>query len=68
VFNLLLVAAVLSFQLVCHPLGTNVADADIIFLPWFLRLLPFFLSSRNLSRRRLDVDHTSTHGVALMRI
>ena len=28
----------------------------------------FFLSSPNLSRRRLDVYHTSTHGVALARI
>jgi len=28
----------------------------------------FFISSPNLSRRRLDVCHTSTHGVALMQI
>jgi len=28
----------------------------------------FFFSSPNLSRRRLDVSHTSTHGVALVRI
>ena len=28
----------------------------------------FFLSLSNLSRRRLDVYHTSTHGVALVRI
>jgi len=27
-----------------------------------------FLSSPNLSRRELDVYHTSTHGVALVRI
>ena len=27
-----------------------------------------FFSSPNLSRRRLDVCHTSTHGVALVRI
>jgi len=33
---------------------------------WFL--LSFFFSSPNLSRRRLDVCHTSTHGVALVRI
>ena len=43
----------------------------IIFLPcsFFLSiyLLPFF-SSPNLSGRRLDVYHTSTHGVALVRI
>jgi len=39
----------------------------IIFLPcgFFLVL---FLSSPNLSRRRLDVCHTTTHGVALVRI
>jgi len=28
----------------------------------------FFFSSPNLSRRQLDVCHTSTHGVALVRI
>jgi len=33
-----------------------------------LRLLSIFFSSPNLSRRRLDVYHTSTHGVALVRI
>ena len=43
-----------------------------IFMLWFV--LSFFLlllllfSSPNLSRRRLDVCHTSTHGVALVRI
>jgi len=42
------------------------ADADIMFALWFL-LLSFF-SSPNLSRWRLDVYHTSTHGVALVRI
>jgi len=45
----------------------------IIFLPcsFFLLLLlssSFFFSSPNLSGRRLDVCHTSTHGVALVRI
>ena len=46
-----------------------VADADIIFLPcgFFLYIFLFY-SSPNLSRRRLDVHHTSTHGVALVRI
>ena len=41
----------------------------IIFLPcgFFFLLLSFF-SSPNHSRRRLDVCHTSTHGVALVRI
>ena len=37
-----------------------------IFMLWFV-LLSFF-SSPNLSRRRLDGCHTSTHGVALVRI
>jgi len=40
----------------------NRAD-DYIFALWFL-LLPLF-SSPNLSHRRLDVYHTSTHCVAL---
>ena len=50
----------------------NRAD-HYIFMLWFvvvvvvLLLLSFF-SSPNLSRRRLDVCHTSTHGVALVRI
>ena len=44
-----------------------VADADIIFFAlWFLSV--FFFFSPNLSRRRLDVYHTCTHGVALVRI
>jgi len=39
-----------------------IADADIIFLPrGFFFLSSFF--SPNLSRRTLDVYHTSTHGV-----
>jgi len=40
----------------------------IIFLSWFLSFFFFYLSffsSTNLSGRRLDVYHTSTHGVAL---
>ena len=47
----------------------NRAD-HYIFMLWFV-LSSFFLSffsSPNLSRRRLDVCHTSTHGVALVRI
>jgi len=38
-----------------------------IFALWFLLSSPFFCSP-NLSRRRLDVCHTSTHGVALVQI
>jgi len=41
----------------------------IIFLPCdFYLLSSFFFSSQNLSGRRLDVYHTSTHGVALVQI
>jgi len=39
-----------------------------IFALWFLCSIFFFYSSPNLSGRRLDVYHTSTHGVALVRI
>jgi len=39
-----------------------------IFALWFPFLSSFFLSSPNLSRRRLDVCHTCTHGVASVRI
>ena len=50
----------------------NRAD-HYIFMLWFilfllLLLLSFLFSSPNLSRRRLDVCHTYTHGVALVRI
>jgi len=38
-----------------------------IFALWFL-LPSIFFSSLNLSRRRLDVCHTCTHGVVLVRI
>jgi len=44
----------------------NRAD-HYIFALWFL-LSSSFLSSPNLSSRRLDVCHTSTHGVALVQI
>ena len=38
-----------------------------IFALWFLSVFYLF-SSPNLSGHRLDVYHTSTHGVALVRI
>jgi len=41
-------------------------EQAIIFCPVVSSV--FFFSSPNLSRRRLDVCHTSTHGVALVRI
>jgi len=46
-----------------------VIGQTIIFLPCdFLSSSSSFFSSPNLSGRRLDVYHTSTHGVALVRI
>jgi len=46
-----------------------VIGQTIIFLPCdFYLSFFFFFSSPNLSGRRLDVYHTSTHGVALVRI
>ena len=51
---------ILSFVIVAL---CNRAD-HYIFALWFLSFF-FFFSSRNLSGRRLDVYHTSTHGVAL---
>jgi len=48
-------------------LRSTLVDADVIyFCPVFLS--SFFLSSPNISGRRLDVCHTSTHGVALVQI
>jgi len=44
-----------------------IGNTIYIFIMSFV-LLSFFLSSPNLSGRRLDVCHTSTHGVALVRI
>ena len=44
----------------------NRADHYIFML--FLLSSFFFISSPNLSGQRLDVYHTSTHGVALVRI
>jgi len=48
-----------------------VADVDIIFLPcgfFFLQSSSIFFISPSLSRRRLDVYHTPTCGVDLVRI
>jgi len=45
----------------------NGAD-HYIFALEFLSIFFFFFSSPNFSGRRLDVYHTSTHGVALVRI
>ena len=47
-----------------------VIGQTIIFLPcdFYLSFFLLFFSSPNLSGWRLDVYHTSTHGVALVRI
>jgi len=39
-----------------------------IFALWFLSSIYLLFSSPNLSRHRLDISHTCTHGVALVRI
>jgi len=56
-------------QLICTVFMVALCNrADhYIFALWFLSSF-FFLSSPNLSGRRLDVYHTSAHGVALVRI
>jgi len=43
----------------------GIGQTIYIFMLWFCS---FFFSSPNLSRHRLDVCHTSTHGVAIVRI
>ena len=43
-----------------------IGQAIHIFILWFLLLPFFFFSLPNLSGRRLDVYHTSTHGVDLV--
>jgi len=60
----------LAYTTACRAYYRTSRDADIIFLPcgFFLSSIFFFYSSPNLSGRRLDVYHTSTHGVALVRI
>ena len=52
----------------CCLWSPYVIGQTIIFLPCGYYLSIFFFSSPNLSGRRLDVYHTSTHGVALVRI
>jgi len=46
-----------------HPM-----EGPLYFCPVISIFFLFFLTSSNLSGRRLDVYHTSTHGVALVRI
>jgi len=55
----------LKYARACLWLPYEIGQA-IIFLPWFLASI--FFCSINLSGRRLDVYHTSIHGVALVQI
>jgi len=62
-----------AVQITGGPILTVYALYDVfcghyIFALWFLSSIFFLYSSPNLSGRRLDVYHTSTHGVALVRI
>ena len=52
----------------CLLWSPYVVGQTIIFSSCSFFLSIFFFSSPNLSGRRLDVYHTSTHGVALVRI
>jgi len=64
VFIAIVIVMLLIMAALCNRAG------HYIFALWFLLLSFFylFLSSPNLSHRKLDVCHTSTHGVALVRI
>jgi len=55
-----------SIELTDVSIDANVALAKQKQTNWCL--VPKFLYNYNFSRRRLDVCHTSTHGVALVRI
>ena len=66
-----------AFSIYCYFNNFSIIMAAVrsrcghyIFAQWFLLLLllSFCFFSPNLSRRRLDVCRTSTHGVALVRI
>ena len=68
------------FRLIASDKGVSVHDSNTspiygMGMPLYFRrvvsssiYLSFLLPSPNLSRRRLDVCHTSTHDVALVRI
>ena len=51
-----------------HNMKIFISPESLIMLFLLLLLLLSFISSPNLSGRRLDVYHTLAHGVALMRI
>jgi len=57
-------------QTMTFPIFIMVASCNraghYIFALWLLLCIFFFFSSPNLSHRRLDVCHISTHGVALL--
>jgi len=74
---LLLVNAVVinGLNRFCYIIITIISSSNVIMAAlcsrcghYILSHFFFFFSSPNLSGRRLDVDHTSTHGVALVQI
>ena len=62
------VARVRQRQLILVMVTLWTRAGHYVFILWFLSSYSIFFSSPNLSGRRLDVYHTSTHGVALVRI
>jgi len=56
------------FVLSYNGLPYVIGQAIIFLACGFCLLLSIFFSSPNLSGHRFDVYHTSTHGVALVRI
>jgi len=65
--NLIICYVSISSVFLFYLWSPHVIGQTIIFLPCD-SYLSFFFPSPNLSGRRLDVYHTSTHGVALVRI
>ena len=65
----LLMSSCLVFANAVHCYGRPMEQGrPLYFCPVVSSSSSLFFSSPNLSRRRLDVCHTSTHGVALVRI
>jgi len=64
--NIAQVAGALNTSCLLWP--PCVAHADFIFLPCGFFFFFLLFSSPNLSGHKVDVYHTSTHGVALLRI
>jgi len=70
-----LLSSNMSYRCPHNMVNFGILTAEIVWRVWGtpsyfngFRVLSFFFSSPNLSGQRLDVYHTSTHGVALVRI